>query len=152
MNDEGYMRVGGYGDTFDICVEGDKGRRHLDLYFDGGDKSALFFGVLGVFDPVAAVDGKVAIDDWNKGKWDELCSRYDEEIERATAKLPMIRRLEKEYEDAVFASDEVDALKKECLVVQSGTSHVGALAALDTLIRACDEAEKEQGGLLFGSD
>ncbi len=79
-------------------------------------------------------------------------AQAEQSMNEITAELPMLRRLEKEYEDAEFSPGEVNVFREECSKVRSGTNDPAALAALDKLIFACDEALKDKAGLIFYSD
>ena len=161
MNEEGYIYVCNFSDSLSLCVApatslaSEKEHltpRWLDLAFDAHDKEALFFAALKVFNPAAAVGGRIPAEDFRRGKWDDLWAQFERSISQATAELPMLRRLKEEYEDAEFSPGEVSVFREECLKVHSGTDDPPALAALDKLILACDEALKERAGLIFYSD
>jgi hypothetical protein len=161
MSGEGYIYVGNFSDSLSLCVvpatssPGEQEHlspRWLGLTFDSRDKEALFFTALKVFNPAAAVGGRIPAEDFRRGKWDDLLAQFERSLCLATAELPMLRRLKEEYEDAVFAPDEVSVFREECLKVRSGTDDPQALAALEKLIRACDEALKEGSRLVFYSD
>lgn len=161
MREGEYIYVANFSDSLSICVtpdpssRGSQGQlltRWLGLTFGSRDKEALFFRALKVFNPVAAVGGRIPVEDFRRGKWDELMGQFERSAERATAELPLLRRLKEEYEDAVFSPDEVGALREECLKVRAGTDDAQALSALEKLTRACDEALKERSGLFFASD
>lgn len=150
-----------YSDSLSVCVTNDQsweggqkpGARWLDVVFDALDKEALFFKALGVFDPAGSVGRQIAAAEWNNGKrWEDLCKRSQAELYKATESLPMLRRFEAEYEDVAFASDEINSLREECTSVKARSDNPDALASLDKLLRACDEALRDKSGLFFASD
>ncbi len=116
------------------------------------DKEALFFQALKVFNPAAAVGGRLSASDCQKGKWEDLWDQFERSLKQSTVALPMLRRLKEEYEDANYGPEEASRLREECLTVRLGTDDMSALSSLDKLIRACDEALKERSGLYFASD
>lgn len=161
MHEEEYIYVSNFSDSLSICVTPDASfrgsqehpsSRWLGLTFDSRDKEALFFQALKVFNPAAAVGGRIPAEDFRRGKWDDLMAQFERSVEQATANLPMLRRLKEEYEDAVYSPEEVSVLREECLKVRAGTDDLQALSALETLIHACEEALKEGSGLFFASD
>ena len=159
MGEEGFIYVCNFSDNLSICVTPDPldneklhSSRWLGLNFDALDKEALFFQALKVFNPAAAVGGRISAEDFHRGKWDELMAQFEQSVERATAKLPMLRRFKEEYEGAIFLPEEVNSLREECLTVSSGVNDLRALSALGKLIEACDEALTERSGLFFASD
>jgi hypothetical protein len=79
-------------------------------------------------------------------------TQFERSVNQATAQLPMLRRLKEEYEGADFSPSEVSMLREECLKARLGTDDPRALAALEKLIQASDEALKEGSGLIFYSD
>jgi hypothetical protein len=161
MDDEGYIYVSNFSDRLSICVtpkpdppgaQDHQPLRWLGLIFDSQDKEAIFFQALEVFNPAAAVGGKIRAEDHRQGKWEEPMARSEQSLEEATVRYPMLRRFREEYEGVVFSSLEVGALREECLVVRSTANGLKASSSLDKLIRACDEALKERSGLSFASD
>lgn len=161
MPEEEYIHVCNFSDSLSLCVApaaGSRGVREppqprwLGLVFDSRDKEALFFTALKVFNPAAAVGGRIPAEDYRRGRWDELLAQFEQSVGDATAELPMLRRLKEEFEGAGFSPGEVGDLRAECLKVRSGTDDPQALAALEKLARACDEALKEGSGLVFYSD
>jgi hypothetical protein len=161
MNEEEFIFVCNFTDCLSIYLAPDPSlprsleqpsSQWLGLHFDATDKEALFFQALKVFNPAAAVGGRLSATDCEEGKWEELSHQFERSIEQSTIALPMLRRLKEEYEDASYSPEEVNRLRDECLTVRSGTDDVCALSSLDKLIRACDEALKERSGLYFASD
>jgi hypothetical protein len=161
MREEGYIYVCNFSDCLSIHVTpastspGNQelhSFRWLGLFFDSLDKEALFFQALKVFNPAAAVGGRIPADEFHHGRWADLTAQFERSVEQATAMLPMLRRLKEEYEDAVYSPEEISDLRKECLTVRSNTDDLQALSSLEKLIQACDEALKERSGLFFASD
>jgi hypothetical protein len=161
MREEGYIYVGNFSDSLAVYVAEDPnsfdGREHdksrwIGLTFDALDKEALFFRALKVFNPAASVGGRIPVEEYRRGKWEDLMAQAERSLALATAELPMLRRFKVEYEGAVFSVDEVGDLRDECLKVCSGTQDEQALSSLWKLIQACDEALKEGWGLFFASD
>lgn len=156
----GFVRVMNFSDSFSVCVAKASTwdevprvpHRDLGIVLDALDKGALFFDGLGVFNPAGSVGGRVPIEDFNDGKYDELCARFDAELNDATVALPLLRRFVPEYEDAFIAPDEVEELRRECEIVRAMTHSANAHVSIDKLIFACDEALKDGSALVFGSD
>ncbi len=105
MPEEEYIYVCNFGDSLLLCVAPDPSlpgeREHLSprwlgLTFDARDKEALFFMALKVFNPAAAVGGRIPAEDFRRGKWDELMAQFERSVTHATAELPMLRRLKEE--------------------------------------------------------
>ena len=161
MHEEEYIYVCNFSDNLSICVTPDPGSlgahehhssRWLGLTFDSEDKEAIFFKALKVFNPAAAVGGRISAEDDLRGKWDDLMAKFERSVDQATATLPMIRRFREEYEGVAFSPEEVSALREECMKVRSGVDDLRTLSSLEKLIRACDEALIESSGLFFASD
>src|SRR6516225_7425833 len=123
--------------------QGHHSLRWLGLIFDSGDKEALFFRALKVFNPAAAVGGRIAAEDFRQGKWDNLMAQFERSAEQVTTNLPMLRRFKEEYEGAFFSPDEIGVLREECQKVRSCTNDLQAISALEKLIQACNEALKK---------
>ena len=151
-SDRGYIGVVNFTDSFNISLVNDEHREELGMSFGPPDKEALFFGALGIFNPAASVGGKIKTEDYQKGLWSELWNRFDVELERATAEVPLLRRLVPEYEDASYSPDEVGLLYEQCIVVKGRTSDEKVISALDTLINASEAAKSKGSGLSFASD
>lgn len=160
IEDDGFVRVMNFSDCLSVSVAKASTwdevprvpRRYLDLAFDSLDKEALFFDGLGVFNPAGSVGGRISIDDYKDGKYDELWARFDAELNDATVDLPLLRRFVPEYEDAFIAPDEVGELRRECEFVRAKTESAKARDSIDKLIFACDEALRDGSALVFGSD
>lgn len=111
MKKEEYIYVCNFSDSLAICVTQDRSfpgskkhhlSRWLNLTFDSLDKEALFFQALKVFNPAAAAGGRLPVQDYHRGKWDDLMAQFERSAEQATVGLPMLRRFQKEYEDIFF--------------------------------------------------
>ncbi len=105
--------------------------RYLGFAFGPLDKEALFFDGLGVFDPDDSVGGQVPIEDYRKGKYDELLARFDAELNDATLDLPVLRRFLPEYEDGFVAPEEIEELRRECEFVRVKTESPSAPVSID---------------------
>ncbi len=161
MKEEGFIYVSNFSDSFSLCVapvtslSGEQEHvsvRWLGLIFDCRDKEALFFTALKVFNPAAAVGGRISAEDHRVGRWEELMTQFERSVSQATTQLPMLRRLKEEYEGANFSPNEVSLLREESLKVRMCSDDPTAVAALDKLIQASDEALKERAALIFYSD
>lgn len=107
MHEEEYIQVDNFSDSLSICVTPDSSfrdsqqhplSRWLGQTCDARDKEALFFQALEVFNPAAAVGGRIPAEGFRRGKWDDLMGQFERSVEQATANLPMLRRLKEEYE------------------------------------------------------
>jgi hypothetical protein len=88
---------------------------------------ALYFDVLGVGVKDLLTNGASEV---------SRIAEFDEEI----PDYPMLSRINGMLYDAVFESTEVDALRTECLRVQSQTTNQLALRGIEKLLRICDWA------------
>src|SRR3954466_14555895 len=120
MEEEVSFRVASFTDSLSACLtraltvhdlNEDRSNEWLDICFDANDKEALFFNALGIFNPAAAVGGKVTVEEHNTGRWEELWKRFEDDMQERTRDFPLIRRFEREYDDVVFGADEVMKLK-----------------------------------------
>ena len=99
--------------------------------------------------------------DWKSLYYDFLgCPKFDftkstEEnrlaFEVSLQKYPMLARIFDMYDDYLYTSGEVKALRLESLELIE-MAHPEAANALDKIIKVCDEALKMKGSLLFASD
>ncbi|MFL6211520.1 MAG: hypothetical protein ACJ74W_21910 [Pyrinomonadaceae bacterium] len=160
MPEEGFIYVCNFSDSLAILVTPNPGisdsEMHplsswLEFTFDAEDKEGLFFDALQVFNPAAAVGGRLPTQN-HESKWAELMAQFERSVEQATATLPLLRRFKEEYEGVTISPDEVGRFREECLSVRKDTNEPRALSALDKLISACDVALKDNLGLLFASD
>lgn len=69
----------------------------------------------------------------------ELMVRADK-FDTAIPEYPMLSRIHGVYSDAVFKSDEVQALEDECVRLAKPTSNPLALSGLRKLLKMCAEA------------
>ena len=124
MSEEEYFHVLNFSDSFSICVTSaqswrgsheDKSARWLGLNFHAVDKEAVFFRALKAFDPAGSVGGRISVEAYHQGKWEELWKESDRTIELVTVNFPLIRRLKEEYKDAAYSPDEINAFREECL-------------------------------------
>ena len=56
------------------------------------------------------------------------------------------------YVDAFYKLEEIDNLRRKCLIVQSKMENALALKGLDKLIRYCNKAAEEKLGLYMACD
>jgi hypothetical protein len=77
-----------------------------------------------------------------------ILTEFDEEI----TGFPMLSRIRGPFHDAVFELNELDALRNECLQVQSSTSNALALRGLEKLLLICDRAQKLRLSIYFVSN
>ena len=77
-----------------------------------------------------------------------LLTEFDEEIPG----FPMLSRIRGPFHDAVFEADDVNALRQECLQVQSRTANPLALAGIKTLLLICDRAQNLKLSIYFVSN
>jgi|SRR5687768_7677436 len=158
--DDGFVWVMNFSDSLSVSVAKASTwdevphvpNRYLGFAFDALDKESLFFEGLGVFDPAGSVGGRIPIEEYQNGKYDELVSRFDAELHDATVDLPLLRRFVPEYEDAFIAPEEIEELRRECGFVRAKTESANAHASIDKLILACEEALKDESALVFGSN
>src|SRR6185295_9787578 len=100
MNEEGFIYVSNFSDSMSLCVapaislpseQEHLSARWLGLIFDCRDKEALFFTALKVFNPAAAVGGRIPAEDYRLGRWEELMTQFERSVNQATVQLPMLR-------------------------------------------------------------
>lgn len=95
---------------------------------------AIYFDALGIdksgYDEVAAKRAAL-------GQPKSFLTELDEEI----PDFPMLSRIQGPFHDAVFEADEVNALRQECLQVQTKTSNPLALEGMRKLLLICDRAQ-----------
>ncbi|MCB1025608.1 MAG: hypothetical protein KDB79_14520 [Acidobacteria bacterium] len=111
--------------------DGNCATRWLGSTFDSLDKEALFFRALNVIDPAARVNGRIDAEEYHQGKWKTLTAKFEKCLIEATAKLPMLRRFNEDYDDVIFSPEEVIHLREECLLVRRKTEHPKAISSLE---------------------
>jgi len=83
---------------------------------------------------------------------DAFHERWTQKFCEAIPEYPLLGRLSYFYHDVWYELEEVAQLRDECIKVQSGTNDKDALEGLNSLIIACDEAERHKLGLFLGAD
>lgn len=114
------------------------------IFFDeleGEEWVALFVDVLGC--PAGVATPRSQDDDLN-----ERVERFRSQFQEKTRDYPMLGRLMSPYADVSYTPAEVVELRDECLQLRlRATSNEAAMAGLETLKNASDEAIKSGSGL-----
>ena len=116
--------------------------RHLEGHLSLTSWESLFFKVLGCPDS-PRVEGESR---------EEFRRRWTKEFREAIPEYPLLGRISYFFHDVWYKLEEVAELRAECLKVKNGTDDTEALEGLNSLIIACDEAEKHKLGLFLGAD
>ena len=121
--------------------------RSLDLRLTYQEWLAVYFDALGL--------DKSGYDEWASKQPSpaqhnviSILTEFDEDI----VGFQMLSRIRGPYHDAVFQVDELEALRNECLHVQSGTSNVLALRGIEKLLFICDRARELRLSIYFLSN